>query len=165
MKRLLQRRWVKICACATAAILAGLAALACYLDVHSGQDVIAYIGMSRECHPVWKDLALRRIQAGQSVAEVVRMAPPRHRHDWNDYTLLSYGDLGDFTGLAMLAEDQRLIFAQATSCCWQHEFFRTIDTNALHTIMVSFWDNLKEKKAIQPAPRPVPSKAAANVGP
>ena len=93
----------------------------------------------KSAHPTWKALAMRRLRANQSVDEVKRIAPPLHSRTWDRYTLLAYGDMCDFTELAILACDNKLVWAQATSCTWRHEFFRTITTNELAHIVQSYW--------------------------
>jgi hypothetical protein len=44
-----------------------LAFLAWYFRIYSYRDARAYYFMSRECHPVWKDLAMRRIKPGTTL--------------------------------------------------------------------------------------------------
>ena len=133
--------------------LAGAIAATRFFGIHGKQDFIAYYGIWKECHPTWKVLAMRRLRANQSVDEVQRIAPPLHSRTWDRYTLLAYGDMCDFTGLAILACDNKLVWAQATSCTWRHEFFRTITTNELAHIVQSYWALLvsdhqaKKKKA------------------
>src|SRR5207249_4877318 len=57
-----------------------------YFGIHSPSDVAAYYGMSRECHPVWKELALRRVHAGQSVADVIAATAPLRVQRHGPYT-------------------------------------------------------------------------------
>jgi len=49
-----------------------------------------YWGMARECHPVWKDLALKRIRVGQTIAELEAINPPVMKETWEKYTIISY---------------------------------------------------------------------------
>jgi hypothetical protein len=79
--------------------------------------------MSRECHPVWKDLHSGRIHAGQSVDEVINLTKPIRVEHFENYDLLHYQD-ASFTGVAVIARDGRLIAAEAWSCTWNKTFFK-----------------------------------------
>jgi hypothetical protein len=151
------KRWGRTTICVVVVLLAVIISAASYLDIRSRKDVIAYIGMSQECHPVWKDLALKRIRAGQTVEDVNKTRKPQRSESWDRYTLLMYNDIGDFTGLVIVARDHKLIFAGASSCGWEHEFFSTISRQELQEIYRSYWDYIKEKKrrkkALQQPPR------------
>ena len=147
MTRFIQRRGVRR-TLVTAVTLAVLLAAACaFFGVRSKSDIVAYLLMPRECHSVWRPLALRLIRAGQPVTDVIRSHKPRHVHKWDRFTLLAYNDTGDFTGLAILAKDDKLVMARANSCTWQHTFFCTLPKNEVEAISKSFWEWFKEQRA------------------
>jgi len=146
MKSLLKARWMRNTARLLLVAILTVSVAAWFFDVRSQRDVIAYIGMSRECHHVWRDLALRRIRAGQTVDDVKRLNTPPRIVSWDQYTLLAYNDTGDFTGLAILARDNKLIFAGSSSCTWEHQFFSTISEQELQDIYRGYWEFLRARK-------------------
>ena len=103
--------------------------------------------MSRECHPVWKDLAPRNVKPGDDVDEVIASTSPARvlRHD--DYTTVLYqgGDGICFTQLCVVAKDGRLISAVAGSCTWDHTFFEEMDPEGQRDYLRSF-DAYVERK-------------------
>jgi hypothetical protein len=105
-------------------VLAGVF-LCWFLGIGSRQDLIAYRCMRAEhFHPVWKDLALRRIRKGDDLEETIRKHPPIRREDFGPYTsLLYHRGLVSFNTLQIIATDGVLISAHAGSCCWRHVFF------------------------------------------
>src|SRR5262245_46641443 len=89
------------------------------------QEIVYY--MSRECHPVWRDLYAGRIRAGQSVEETIGRTSPKRVDRLDNFVVLGYqgGDgFISFTGVTIIARDGRLIDAEAWSCTWQKRFFR-----------------------------------------
>ena len=107
-------------------VLAGV--LLCrFLGIRSGQDLMAYRAMTGEhFHPVWKDLALRRIRKGDDLAETIRRHPPLSREDFESYTVLFYSASGVLNNLQITAANGVLIDARATSCTWwKHVFFES----------------------------------------
>ncbi|MBN1359226.1 MAG: hypothetical protein JW993_01480 [Sedimentisphaerales bacterium] len=112
---------------AVLAVLALLTALACwFFGIRSRQDIIGYSEMLRgRFHPIWKDLALRRIKKGDDLDELVARHEPLRREEWPPFVMLRYNEVGSFDGLAVAAKDGKLIFASVGSCCWEHTFFDT----------------------------------------
>jgi len=95
-----------------------------WLGIRSRMDVMGYYAMMQgHYHPVWKDLAWRRIRKGDSVESLLQRHPPWRRLDYRRYTELRYG--GSFDGLAVWAKDGKLIAAAVGSRGWRHEFFTT----------------------------------------
>ena len=114
--------------CFVVLLLAMVVGLCGYLRIYRYKDAVAYYGMAKECHPVWKELALRRYHRGDPVEKLTEKWPPSERRVEAGYEFLTYYDNPDapglrFTGLAVVAEDRRLLHAYAWSCCWQHSFF------------------------------------------
>lgn len=107
-------------------LLAG-AFLCWFLGIRSREDLLAYRCMRAEhFHPVWKDLALRRIRKGDDLEETIRKYPPIRREDFGPYTALIYHrGLLSFNTLQIIATDGVLIYARAGSCCWEHFFFES----------------------------------------
>jgi hypothetical protein len=101
-----------------------LGAMAWYFRIYSVRDVRAYYHMRRECHPVWKDLALRSIKAGDDVDVLIANTSPARVIHHDEYTTVAYHGGGlCFTQVSALAKDGRLVSAVATSCTWDHTFF------------------------------------------
>jgi len=95
-----------------------------FLGVGSPADIVAFHRMSKGgFHPIWKDLALRRIKKGDTVESVVKIHPPLIREDYPPYTRLYYGRSGTFDRLAVFAKEGRLFFAIAGSHGQEHRFF------------------------------------------
>ncbi len=116
------------CAGALAAILV---AVCVFARVSGPNDLIAYGGMARECHPVWREFALRRFGKGDSAEEFLRRFSPSlgkesGRQGTYQYTKAP-ADHIPFTGLTVTTRDGRLIRADAWSCTWQFTFFETSD--------------------------------------
>ncbi len=106
-------------------VLALTVALLCWwLGIHSRQDIGAYYGMARgHFHPLWKELALRRIRKGDSLESLRRHRPVR-REDFGPYTQLYYAERGSAGTLEVLAKNTRLIHARAWGHTGGHVFFR-----------------------------------------
>lgn len=104
-----------------------LTVLAClFLGICSRRDVLAYHCMiSEHFHPIWKELALRRIRKGDDLAETIKRHPPLSREDFESYTVLLYSDSGLLNNLQITATNGVLIDARVTSCCWKHVFFES----------------------------------------
>jgi hypothetical protein len=110
------------------AALAGAAAVLAwwYLGKGDSRKRQIYEAMSRECHPVWRDLDAGRVCAGQAVEEVIGRTHPVRVEHFEDVTFLHYHPGGlTFTGLTIVAKDGRLVSAGAASCTWDWTFFDT----------------------------------------
>ncbi len=96
-----------------------------FLGIWSREDLVAYHWMRADpYHPVWRDLALRRIRKGDDLEETIRKYPPIRRVDFGPYTALCYNkERVSFNTLQIIATDGVLIQASAASCCWRHTFF------------------------------------------
>ena len=117
-----------------AALLLVLAAGFCaFLRISGPADIESYYGMAAECHPVWKQFALRRFAAGDSAAKLLRDFPPSDHEEFGPYEVYSYdrtprrpGTLS-FSGLNVVSRDGKLLRAGAGSCTWRYTFFHTED--------------------------------------
>lgn len=108
-------------------VMLGLVCWTCsYFRISSLKDLVAYTQMRKECHPVWKDLAFRRLHAGQDLEEAMRIAKPMRVEKQGEFVVLLYQEPMHFTGIAVVAKDDRLVSAMAASCTWQHTFFDTM---------------------------------------
>ena len=135
LKRIVSKRWVRV-ALVVACGLAALVVSACwYLGIWGYGDLIAYGGMYMECHPVWKDLALRRVYSGQSVDELISLSDPPVVERHGRYVHVNYQNSPEFarsenalqlTGITIVAQDGKLVQAVAWSCAWSHTFFNTL---------------------------------------
>jgi len=81
-----------------------------------------YVAMSRECHPAWQDYHFGRVNAGDSVEEVIAHTCPTSIKRHGRWVELDYGE-GGFTGMFAAAYDGRMVFASAGSCGWVRLFF------------------------------------------
>lgn len=119
------RRKVALVIAGGLAVAVLLLVLLCYVaGIRSTTDVVAYRAMWRErYHPIWKDLALRRVKKGDDVAALVEKHPPLYRNDAGPYTKLVYTQGGADPGLTVMAENGRLALAVAGAPTWQHVFF------------------------------------------
>ena len=117
-------RWAAACV----ALVAGCLLLTCWhFGVWSWTDWQIYQEMSRECHPVWKDLYAGRIYQGQPVEEAIASCGPVRVERFENFVLLEVQESGReglcFTGITIIAKDGRLVHAGAWSCTWQRTFF------------------------------------------
>jgi hypothetical protein len=94
-----------------------------YFGIHSGRDMKAYAGMARECHPVWQDLALRRVYHGQHVDEVIKRTNPVYVIRHGRFVELGYQEPLSFTGVQIVAIDGKVVRACTASCPWDYTFF------------------------------------------
>jgi hypothetical protein len=103
-----------------------------FLRIWHPRDIEAYLGMASECHPVWRQFALRRFGAGDSVSDLLQRYPPSRREEFGRYGVYRYNQCDSngipFTGLSVITRDGRLLSAGAGSCTWQFSFFHTQDT-------------------------------------
>jgi len=96
------------------------------LGIHSREDVMAYRAMVQgQYHPVWRDLAWRRIRKGDPIEDVLKRHPPLRRDDFPPYTALRYNEIGSSNRLVIGARDGRLISAGAGSSTWTRFFFHS----------------------------------------
>jgi hypothetical protein len=122
----IRRKWV-LAASALTILLIGLLAGGCaFFRIHSKNDVMAYIGMWRECPPIWRDLAFRRIVEGDTVEHLSSLHPPVRQRVFGPFTLYSFEPPGrgtSYFGLNVVAQDGRLVLARAAGCTWRYDFF------------------------------------------
>jgi len=101
-----------------------------FLRISNPGDVAGFLGMARECPPIWRQFALRRFAAGDSAAELLRRFPPSHRAEFGRYGVYTYHQTPNgiqCTALSVLTRDGRLLSARAGSCTWQYAFFHSED--------------------------------------
>lgn len=101
-----------------------------YFGIHSLTSCSAYWQMYRAYHPIWKDLALRRIQAGRDVSEFAGSYPASWSWRHGAYTSMDFYDnyvpgrpVIYFSGITVIAKEGRLKCAVAWSSTWHHIFF------------------------------------------
>jgi hypothetical protein len=70
-------------------VLAVMVATCTFLRISHPQDIEAYSGMAWECHPVWKQFALRRFGAGDSAQKLFRRFSPTRRLEFGRYGVYS----------------------------------------------------------------------------
>jgi hypothetical protein len=121
----------------SAILLAAVVVSACvFLRISSAADVKAYRGMASECHPVWKEFALRRFKAGDSAAELFHRFPPNHKEEFGWFGVYSYYQSPTgipFTGLGVITRDGKLLSARTGSCTWKFSFFHVEDAELNRT--------------------------------
>jgi hypothetical protein len=94
-----RRRWKRFlipAAWILAAQILVVAFLCAFFDVRCVDDLWAYRCMMKgPLHPIWKDLALRRIHKGSDLSQIVRKYPHMKQELWEPYTVLSYPEAGE----------------------------------------------------------------------
>ena len=107
-----------------AALVLLLFCLCQFLDIHSQTDVIAYSAMCRgDFHPIWKDLALGRIEKGDDLDALIGKHTPFQRGEAGPYTELVYARDTRLPKITAMARDGKLIAAATTGAKWRHVFF------------------------------------------
>ena len=89
MRRLFSQSWFRLVAFPFSVVIV-LLAVARHYGIASISDARAVWEMSRECHPVWRDLQRGRITAGQDVEAVIRTTNPVLVARFGNYVQLSY---------------------------------------------------------------------------
>jgi len=104
-------------------LMLAVAFLGGVLGIRSKMDLLAYYAMVREhYHPLWKDLAWRRIRKGDSIESLLKRYVPSGREDYGPYTVLLYQN----GRLVVWAKNGRLIGAEAWGVPGsKHIFFTT----------------------------------------
>ena len=104
------------------ALASAVVAACAFLRVTRPADILAYVGMARECHPVWRQFAFRRFGTGDSAQKFLQRFPPSRRDEFGRYGVYEYypGSSNGiwFTGLTVVTRDDRLLSSQAGSCTW-----------------------------------------------
>ncbi len=131
----MRRRWPRFLIPA-AWILAGWVVVGVFLcvffDVRCLDDVRAYRCMMKQSlHPIWKDLALRRIHNGSDLARTIRKHPPTKREEYRPYAAFFYSNAGSYDTVRIIATRGVLVYADAygyntcSSHCvrWEYVFF------------------------------------------
>ncbi len=149
MRRLLYKRWFRLSAGLLGFLLFALLASAWYYRIWSWRDLQIYREMSRECHPVWKDLYWGRIQAGQDVEEVIAATDPVRVERYGEYVRLHYQPALSFGGVTITAKRGRLASAWAGSCTWDRTFFNELtpeDDDRYREAYEAHWRPIREKR-------------------
>jgi|GEM_PF-6759006 len=97
--------------------------------------------MARECHPVWRDLALRRIYEGQRVDDVIERTKPVCVVRHGRFVEIAYQDPLSFSGVHMVAMDDKLVRAMSLSCKWEHTFFNSMSDEDDQQMHLSYETN------------------------
>jgi len=126
MRWLFSRRWCKVAAALLVVNTGVVLTCASYFRIWNGRDFQVYQAMSRECHPVWRDLYWRRILPGQEVEDVIARTKPLGVRRFANFIELSYQEGLCFTGVTIYARDGKLVAASAWSCTWDRLFFDTL---------------------------------------
>src|SRR5437868_3750984 len=123
---------------ATLVIVAVTSAGAWYFGVWGRDDVMAYYGMSKECHPVWKDLAFRRVYYGQPVNEVIERTNPVCVTRHGRFVEIDYQEPFSFSGVQIVAVDGKVVRGWAASCAWDHKFFDSMTDEDVKSMYASY---------------------------
>ncbi len=99
-------------------------AFASYFRISSFRDLVAYGGMAAECHPIWQELAFRRIQPGDNFRAALLAMPPDSQEQLGEYAFYDYGT--GFTSLRVYTKNEKVVAAGAGSCTWDYAFFNTL---------------------------------------
>jgi hypothetical protein len=151
VKRVFTKRWFKLSAGLVAALFAVTLACASYFRVWSWRDLLAYHGMTRECHPVWRELHWGRIRAGQDVEQVIAETRPARVERYGEFVRLNYQQGLSFTGVSITAKNGRVASAAAGSCTWDRVFFDELnqdDWKAYSDAYEAHWQPIRKKRAV-----------------
>jgi hypothetical protein len=87
-----------------------------FFDIRCVGDVWAYRCMLKgPLHPIWKDLALRRIRNGGDLSQIIRKHPPMKQELWEPYRVLSYRKGGETDNtLRVIATRGVLVYADVS---------------------------------------------------
>lgn len=148
MNAFLKNGWFKISILIAIFLLLLLSFISCFFRIYSQRDIISFLQMTRSCQPIWKDLALRRIGIGQNVADIILSHPPLRIEKWKNYKGLIYQaavgpDEVDTTGIVIMAQNDKLIYATAWGSDFNHDFFSTKTKKELDEIYDEYSDNKK----------------------
>ena len=135
--------------------LTSLLGLALYTRTWNRNDVLSYWGMSRECHPIWRDLFWRRIGPGQDVEAVIAETKPIQVERYGDFVNLTYQS--GFTGIGITAKQGKLVAASAGSCCWSRTFFDEMtaaDRKSYDDAYEAHWRPIREKQEAEEKAKP-----------
>jgi hypothetical protein len=108
-------------------LLSGVSVLLVFcwcFGIWSWSDWQTYQEMSRECHPVWRELHSGRICEGQNVDEVIAKTQPLRIDSFEGVTCLSYHPPMSFTNVTIYAQNGRIVKAEAASCTWAADVLR-----------------------------------------
>ena len=128
MRKLWRKRWFRVAAYCLGGFLVLMGATCWFFRISSLDDIEWYQRfMSDGYHPIWRDLALRRIGEGDSVEELRKIAQPTKEWSVDGYTSFYYFLPGGMKCprriVHLLAKDGRLFYAEAGSCFWGFKFF------------------------------------------
>jgi hypothetical protein len=113
-------------------------ALCWHTGIWSWHDYEVYREMSKECHPVWRDLWAGRIKEGDALNEVTLRTLPARIERFRRFARLSYYQGMSFTGITVIAKDEKLITAGAWSCCWNVVFFDRMSPDDNREFLAAF---------------------------
>ena len=108
--------------------------------------------MSRECHPVWKELHAGRLYQGQPVEEVIVKTHPIRVERHAEFVCLDYqkGQQGlCLTGVTIFAKDGRLLSGQAWSCTWTWTFFDGMTNNDYEVYRKAYEDHWRPRRELR----------------
>lgn len=114
-------------------VLLSLVGVCVFFRISHTRDLTAMLEMNRECHPIWRQFAIRRFGHGSSASRMLQLNPATRTEQFGRYCVYHYhrgssNDIG-FTSLAVVAKDGRLVSAAAGSCTWTFVFFQTQDAD------------------------------------
>ena len=99
-----------------------------FFGIRAPRNVFAYIEMNSDCHPVWKEFALRHVHAGDAESGFLRRFPPsrswkRGIDTYHEYYQRQGPNEIPFTCVTVVARGGHLVSSHAQSCTWWHTFF------------------------------------------
>ena len=113
-----------------------------FFKISSVNDIMAYPGMYYEAHPVWEDLAFRKIDNNDEEIKFISKYKPSEITVLDNYKILDYGknDRVRFTVIRIISKDGKLKHASANGCTWEHEFFNSLSKTEIDQL----YSNLHE---------------------
>ncbi len=94
--------------------------LLAFFDVRCVGDLWAYRCMTEgPLHPLWKDLALRRIHKGSDLAQIIRKHPPMKQEVWEPYAVFSYCEAGETANTLRVVATRGVLVCADASGFWR----------------------------------------------
>lgn len=130
MMNLLKQKWSRRSICAALIglvfMLMAIFGAGLYFRVSSWKDFSGYFGMCMESPPIWKDLALQRVQVGDRLEKFTNVHRPAYTRTMGPYKIHTFVKVPPgcmvLSDLSITSKNGKIVQAAAWSCTWQYMF-------------------------------------------